>query len=311
MTIIMFVGMEWNRKSIQVLILAYKDEPSLFDYKHPHYHSKSNRKEKLAKVAQRVGEVLPGVTSNDCKSKFATLRSHYGAELKKMRTSEETGVVYSPTVWWFPLMDFLRNRIIPRSQHSNISERVLSYKPQAMSMDSSHSTDLMDSYNLSEGPQLQIVESRCAEDTADSGSDNHSEFSAEVVQVKTEIDLMPLEYGSTETQDVTEPPETHQHAETHHYDKPSKRQKKDDDDALLLSTLSVLEKVSSCLERTNEDDTLAKFVAEELRKMDNYVCIKTKAKHRILHAIMDAQMEIIREMQKTKKHNTECSNCTK
>ncbi|XP_049830295.1 uncharacterized protein LOC126271927 [Schistocerca gregaria] len=305
--------MEWNRKSIQLLIQAYKDEPSLFDHRHPQYHLKANRKEKLAKVAQRVGEVLPGVTANDCKSKFATLRSHYGAELKKMRTGKETGVVYSPTVWWFPLMEFLKNRIVPRSSHSNIPERFFSYKPQAVSMDSSHSSDLMDCYNLSDGPQLQIVESRSTEDTADSGSDNHSEFSTEIVEVKTEIDVMPSECVTTETQDAPEPPETHHlYAETQrHYEKPSKRQKKDDDDTLLLSTLSVLEKVSSYLDRTTEDDTLGKFVAEELRKMDNYFCIKTRAKHRILQAIMDAQMEIIREIQKTKKSNMECSNCTK
>ncbi|XP_049786311.1 synaptic vesicle glycoprotein 2C-like [Schistocerca cancellata] len=51
------------------------------------------------------------------KAKFSTLRSHYGAELKKIRQSESSGssgAVHRPRVWWFDHLRFLKDIITPR-----------------------------------------------------------------------------------------------------------------------------------------------------------------------------------------------------
>lgn len=84
----------------------------------------------MAKITNKVKEVVITATTDDCKNRFASLRSHYCAEIKKIRDSTRSGTsaakVHTPSVWWFSSLGFLKDHVTPRKPLSNIPLSIVS-----------------------------------------------------------------------------------------------------------------------------------------------------------------------------------------
>ncbi|XP_049845974.1 uncharacterized protein LOC126298611 [Schistocerca gregaria] len=74
--------MERNKQALSILIQTYREEKCMYNPQDPLYHNKNARKEKLAVIGSKVRAVLPNAT-DDCKTRFMSLRSHFCGELKK------------------------------------------------------------------------------------------------------------------------------------------------------------------------------------------------------------------------------------
>lgn len=115
---------DWTKEAVEVLIEAYKKYDVLYNSKLPGYQNKHSRKDALDRVVIEVRSVRPQTTVDDVKKKFLSLRTHYGHEVQKVeksrRSGADAGTVYTPTVWWFTLMGFVKDHIQPRKGESTV-----------------------------------------------------------------------------------------------------------------------------------------------------------------------------------------------
>lgn len=130
---------DWNRCLIEKLIESYKKHPCLYNNKHADYHVKRERQTALQQICVDLMKSQPNMslTSNDVIKKFNSLRTVYGAELKKIKKSQRSTAcvddVYKPHVWWFPLMQFLEDHMQPRPSYSNVEEQMDSIVTESVS----------------------------------------------------------------------------------------------------------------------------------------------------------------------------------
>ncbi|XP_045465206.1 uncharacterized protein LOC123674269 isoform X3 [Harmonia axyridis] len=101
----------------------YRNEKVLWDPSHEDY----KKRDKRAAAAQRIAKKLnvPNFTGSHVCTKFKNLRSSYSQELKKIASSERSGVssddIYTPKVFWFKVMNgFLRPHVRTRETMSNL-----------------------------------------------------------------------------------------------------------------------------------------------------------------------------------------------
>lgn len=115
---------EWTREAVEVLLDVYKNHEVLYNSRNTSYQNKHSRKDALDKVTVEVKKVRPGTTVEDIKKKMMSLRTHFGQEMQKMQRSRRSGAasgsVYTPSVWWFPLMMFLRDHIQARKGENSL-----------------------------------------------------------------------------------------------------------------------------------------------------------------------------------------------
>ena len=109
----LFQGGEWTKEHVIKLISLYEEHRLLYDTKHPLYKNHHARANALHKIRENLLEIKPDIT----------VEIHFSNELKKQRSSIRSGSgadnVYQPTVWWFPLMNFMREYIKCRKSESN------------------------------------------------------------------------------------------------------------------------------------------------------------------------------------------------
>ncbi|CAG9559067.1 unnamed protein product [Danaus chrysippus] len=104
---------ETNQSKIELekeFIYAWKSYPALWDPRNQYYTNKYKRLEYLKKLLEVYKKIKPGATTDDVRKKINIFRSNYKRELNKIEESRKRGcsdVVYSPRVWFFPLLNFL------------------------------------------------------------------------------------------------------------------------------------------------------------------------------------------------------------
>ncbi|EFN88214.1 hypothetical protein EAI_02132, partial [Harpegnathos saltator] len=81
----------WTNESISSLIEAYKEEPCLYAVNTPNYHNKHARNKVLQKVCDSVSMYRPGITENECATKFHNLRNQFNIENSKVKASIKSG----------------------------------------------------------------------------------------------------------------------------------------------------------------------------------------------------------------------------
>lgn len=113
------------RKRNQVLeefIELYKTEPCLWRVKSKEYHDRSWRDSAYAKLR----ESEPDAVKDTVVKKIHNLRCNYRKEKKKVDASKKSGAgtdeLYKPTLWYYPLFDFLGDQDAPGTSHSNLDD---------------------------------------------------------------------------------------------------------------------------------------------------------------------------------------------
>ncbi|XP_055641512.1 uncharacterized protein LOC129778568 [Toxorhynchites rutilus septentrionalis] len=112
---IVMAGESWKRPALEILLKLYKEHPILYDMRHPKYYNKNERQKTLMRIIDLLEDHRPGTTMNDILKKIQTMRTQFGQELNKFRKTHKTGGEYTPTVWWYNYLSFLRSHIKPRS----------------------------------------------------------------------------------------------------------------------------------------------------------------------------------------------------
>ena len=82
----------WKKEKVEVLLDAYRDEPVLYETDSPNYHSKHLREEAANRVVEKVKNLRPDVSPNDCLRKINNMRSEYNKENAKITKSKRSGV---------------------------------------------------------------------------------------------------------------------------------------------------------------------------------------------------------------------------
>ncbi|KAB0803760.1 hypothetical protein PPYR_00730 [Photinus pyralis] len=103
--------MSWSRKEVSVLIEAYQKHACFYATKSPQYKNKHARLEALNNILNELVPVKPGVTINEIKSKFFSLKTTFLTEFRKEKQSHRSGAggdtVYVPTLWYYEKMRFV------------------------------------------------------------------------------------------------------------------------------------------------------------------------------------------------------------
>ncbi|XP_049769434.1 uncharacterized protein LOC126108248 [Schistocerca cancellata] len=182
-----------------------------------------------------------------------SLRSHFCAEMKKVRASEHSSAgardIYEPTVCWFRPLKYLKGYVTPRRTVTNI--------PSCMKTEVTTVTE------------EATVNEECSED--DNG--NHSQ---DIFTVGCTEGCTPLSTPRVSPQSSLREP----------YASARKRRRRDSEDELAASTLSVLRDIQVSISGSNEDDKFGQYVAAELKTMKN-PAIKAEVKLNVMKSIID------------------------
>ncbi|XP_055611012.1 uncharacterized protein LOC129757745 [Uranotaenia lowii] len=108
---------DWKRSAAEVLLKLYKEHPILYDMRHPKYYNKTERQKALNTIIDLLEDHRPGTTTNDILRKIQTMRTQFGQELVKLKKAQSRGIEYTPTVWWYSYLAFLKHHIKPRTIH--------------------------------------------------------------------------------------------------------------------------------------------------------------------------------------------------
>ncbi|XP_046386657.1 uncharacterized protein LOC124156270 [Ischnura elegans] len=108
----------WSLEATTVLIESYSKHDNLYNNKSVHYHNKFLRIKSLHDIVAHVEPYRPGTTTQDIKTKINTLRSQFGVEEQRIRTSLKSGCspdeMYVPTFRYHEHLLFLREHMTPR-----------------------------------------------------------------------------------------------------------------------------------------------------------------------------------------------------
>lgn len=114
-----------NDKTILLeFIESYKSYPCLWKIKSSDY-SKRNIKDRAYEVLiEKMKEVDVKANRDTVVKKINSSRSAYRKEVKKIKESTRSGAgeedVYTPHLWYFNHLDFIRDQEIPRETVSNM-----------------------------------------------------------------------------------------------------------------------------------------------------------------------------------------------
>ncbi|XP_011296543.1 uncharacterized protein LOC101887722 isoform X2 [Musca domestica] len=103
----------WTPEITKILIEKYKEHPQLYDVSDPAYRDSDLRKHILVDICEDVRKFMPNITVDDIKNKLHSLRSLYGAALRRMERRRLKGLpVVEPTLWCYNLLHFLKPHIM-------------------------------------------------------------------------------------------------------------------------------------------------------------------------------------------------------
>jgi len=116
----------YSREFMIEFIDLYKTLPAVWKVKSKSYSDRNLKNAAYEKLISKLREVEPNADRETAVKKINNIRSSYRRELKKVKQSMHSGAgsddVYSPTLWYFPLLSFLSDQETPRSSASNLDE---------------------------------------------------------------------------------------------------------------------------------------------------------------------------------------------
>ncbi|XP_072377729.1 uncharacterized protein [Diabrotica undecimpunctata] len=112
-----------NRKKFYSEFIAlYRELPEVWKIKSDEYKNRKLKNVAYEKLIEKLKEVEPNADRDMVRKKINVLRSGYRRELKKLNDSYNSGTgsesFYTPTLWYFDEIDFLRDQEIQDSAFS-------------------------------------------------------------------------------------------------------------------------------------------------------------------------------------------------
>lgn len=112
---------KWNDVQMMNFVQLYKENPCLWRFDSVEYKNKEMRHSALENIVASMG--ISNFNVNDCKNKIKNMRSHYCQELKKIKSSRNSGSgsdeVYKPSLPWFKTLDGFLRGIVQQKTESN------------------------------------------------------------------------------------------------------------------------------------------------------------------------------------------------
>lgn len=101
----------WNHEFFTEFIELYKSYPCLWRVKDKDYGNRDKKRIAYEALVKKCKEVDPEATKDYVTKKINSFRTVYRKERKKMKNSTRSGAgtedVYTPTLWYFPMLRFL------------------------------------------------------------------------------------------------------------------------------------------------------------------------------------------------------------
>lgn len=115
-----------NKTFILEFIQLYKSYPWLWKVKSKEYSNRNIKDRAYDVLIEKMKEVDESANRDAVVKKNNSLRSAYRKEIKKIKDSERSGAgkeeVYTPHLWYFDEIDFIRDQEIPRGTISNMDD---------------------------------------------------------------------------------------------------------------------------------------------------------------------------------------------
>lgn len=117
--------MPWTQKAVEILIEEYRARPILYNTKDPLYHNRVKKELAYQGIVDALSGYYADCTIDVVKKKINGLRSHFSREVDKMKTNNKSGSgtsdLYTPSVWWFQKMQFIKDHLDPRVSTSSMT----------------------------------------------------------------------------------------------------------------------------------------------------------------------------------------------
>ncbi|KAG5895827.1 hypothetical protein JTB14_028531 [Gonioctena quinquepunctata] len=112
-----------SREWLEAFIAMYRNETCLWKIKCKDYHNRDLKRSAYNKLISNLREIDPQADKEAVVKKINNIKSTYKKEQKKVAGSKSgagTSEIYSPKLWYYPLLAFLNEQEEPRSSRSNI-----------------------------------------------------------------------------------------------------------------------------------------------------------------------------------------------
>lgn len=113
-----------TREFLIEFIELYRVHPCLWKTKSKDYVNKIMKNEAYKTLLEKLQTVQPGATKNTVIQKINSLRGGFRREFKKVEQSKRSGSgaddLYKPTLWYYNLLEFVKDQEMPRSSVSNV-----------------------------------------------------------------------------------------------------------------------------------------------------------------------------------------------
>ena len=103
------MGSKWDRRSVLVLIEAYKCNACLWDYKHPSYKDRHFKEMAYKYVHSELQKVDDSLTMDEIKKKIHCLRTQFRREMRLKSRADDSGIFANKrTLWCYDKLEFLK-----------------------------------------------------------------------------------------------------------------------------------------------------------------------------------------------------------
>lgn len=124
--VVCWLIMSKEKEFLIEFIELYKSFPCLWKVKSKSYSDRNAKNQAYDILVDKMKTIDPEANRESVCKKINALRTSYRKELKKKEASEKSGTgdddIYTPSLWYFELFQFLKDQEVPRRSQSNIEE---------------------------------------------------------------------------------------------------------------------------------------------------------------------------------------------
>ncbi|XP_050303002.1 uncharacterized protein LOC126740877 [Anthonomus grandis grandis] len=115
-----------EKQFLSEFIELYRSFPCLWKIKSKRYSDRNAKQQAYESMIEKMREFDVGANKETVVKKINSLRTAYRRKLKKVIDSERSGAgeedVYVPHLWYFDLLNFIRDQEIPRKTQTNVED---------------------------------------------------------------------------------------------------------------------------------------------------------------------------------------------
>lgn len=115
-----------DRKFMLEVIETYESLPALWKIKSEDYSNRDKKADAYKVLLEKYREKYPAANVEELKKRLNSMRTNFRSELRKMERSAKSGAgtddLYTPTLWYFDAMMFLRSQETTAPSSSTIPE---------------------------------------------------------------------------------------------------------------------------------------------------------------------------------------------